>query len=88
MNVRTLCFSASLLISLAAPSYAQTEDQSASEPARPKEQPSNRMFGVIPNYATVEHPTEIDPIGAGLKFKMASLNTFDPYVYPFVGFQA
>jgi opacity protein-like surface antigen len=46
---------------------------------------SNRMFGVLPNYATVEGPTEVPPISASQKFKLASLNTFDPYVYPFVG---
>jgi hypothetical protein len=46
---------------------------------------SNRMFGVLPNYATVEGPSEVPPIGASLKFKLAALNTFDPYVYPFVG---
>jgi hypothetical protein len=45
----------------------------------------NRMFGVLPNYSTVEDPTAIAPISAGLKFKLAALNTFDPYVYPFVG---
>jgi hypothetical protein len=43
------------------------------------------MFGVLPNYATVEGPTEVPPISASLKFKLAALNTFDPYVYPFVG---
>jgi hypothetical protein len=46
---------------------------------------STRMFGVLPNYATVEGPTEVPPISASLKFKLAALNTFDPYVYPFVG---
>jgi hypothetical protein len=43
------------------------------------------MFGVLPNYATVEGPTEVPRISASLKFKLATLNTFDPYVYPFVG---
>jgi len=47
-----------------------------------------RMFGVLTNYATVEHPTTIEPISAGQKFKMMSMNTFDPYVYPFIGFVA
>lgn len=46
---------------------------------------SNRMFGVLPNYATVEDPAEVPPISASVKFKLAALNTFDPYVYPFVG---
>jgi hypothetical protein len=51
-------------------------------------QEGKRMFGVLPNYATVEHPAEIEPISAGQKFKMMSMNTFDPYVYPFIGFEA
>jgi len=43
-----------------------------------------RMFGVLPNYTTIEHATDVQPIGAGRKFQMAALNSFDPYVYPFV----
>ncbi len=46
------------------------------------------MFGVLPNYATVENGAAITPITAGQKFKLASLNTFDPYVYLFVGAEA
>jgi hypothetical protein len=50
--------------------------------------PGNHMFGVLPNYSTVENATDITAVGARAKLTMASLNTFDPYVYPFVGFQA
>jgi hypothetical protein len=44
----------------------------------------SHMFGVLPNYMTVERAGNIPPIGAHQKFKLASLETFDPYVYPFV----
>jgi hypothetical protein len=43
------------------------------------------MFGVLPNYATVENGAAATAITTRQKFRMASLNTFDPYVYPFVG---
>ncbi len=46
------------------------------------------MFGVLPNYTTVEGAKVYAPVAAGQKFRMAALNTFDPYVYPFVAFVA
>jgi hypothetical protein len=46
------------------------------------------MFGVLPNYSTVENASEIEPVSGTQKIKIASMTTFDPYVYPFVGFQA
>jgi hypothetical protein len=67
---------------------AGTPDMDIPEASQPPGQQSKRMFGVLPNYATVEHPARIDPISAGQKFKMMSMNTFDPYVYPFIGFEA
>ena len=47
--------------------------------------PGRRMFGVLPNYATVEGGTRIRPISAREKFHLAKLNSFDPVLYPFVG---
>jgi hypothetical protein len=46
------------------------------------------LFGVLPNYTTVEQTMDAGRVTAHDKFAMASLNTFDPYVYPFVGFVA
>ena len=43
------------------------------------------MFGVLPNYATVEGASRIDPISAGRKFELAKMNSFDPFLFPFVG---
>jgi hypothetical protein len=43
------------------------------------------MFGVMPNYSTVEGTTAVEPIGTRQKFKLAALNTFDPYTFAFAG---
>jgi hypothetical protein len=43
---------------------------------------------MLPNNATVEGASEIDPISSGEKFKLGAENSFDPYIYPFVGFTA
>jgi hypothetical protein len=45
----------------------------------------DRMFGVLPNYSTVEGAHQVSPITTKQAFMMAAQNTFDPYVYPFVG---
>lgn len=52
--------------------------------AQQPEEPS-RIFGVMPNYGTVEDAASVQPLSAGQKFHMAALYAFDPYVYPFVG---
>jgi hypothetical protein len=46
------------------------------------------MFGVLPNYATVEGASTIMPLSPREKFKLAKMNSFDPMLYPFVGFIA
>jgi hypothetical protein len=50
--------------------------------------PDPHMFGIFPNHATVEDEQNAPPVGARQKFAMASENTFDPWVYPFIGFVA
>ncbi len=45
----------------------------------------DRLFGVLPNYSTVEGVDHVPPVSAGDKFRMAGLTSFDPYVFPFVG---
>src|SRR5262245_42371568 len=49
---------------------------------------SGRLFGIFPNHTAVEGATEIEPVTASQKFKMAGLNTFDPVIYAFVGVMA
>jgi hypothetical protein len=48
----------------------------------------NRIFGVLPNYSTVERHTDVPPITTKATFKMFALGSFDPYVFPFVAFTA
>ena len=52
-----------------------------------------RLFGVLPNYTTVDEsdaddtPTgDVPAVSRPHLFKLASESTFDPVVYPFVGF--
>jgi hypothetical protein len=46
------------------------------------------MFGVFPNHTTVEGAREIAPTTTRERFTMAVQNSFDPYLFPFVGFVA
>ena len=46
---------------------------------------SDRMFGVLPNYTTVEEGTRASRVTTRQTFQMAALGSFDPYVFPFVG---
>ena len=43
------------------------------------------MFGVLPNYATVEEGQAAAGLTTQQSFQMAALGSFDPYVLPFVG---
>lgn len=49
---------------------------------------NDRVFLVMPNYLTVENASTAPRISAGEKFKLATLDTFDWFVYPFIGVQA
>jgi len=62
---------------------AATDAQDAAPPKRP-----DRVFGVLPNYGTVEEATNAPAITTTATFWMAALNAFDPYVFPFVGVTA
>lgn len=50
-------------------------------------QPKNdRIFGVIPNYRTVENPQlKIQPLPTKDTFKLGAEDSFDPYAYPVAG---
>jgi hypothetical protein len=45
----------------------------------------DRIFGVLPNYATVEGASAIGPITTRQMFVMTARNSFDPSVFTFVG---
>ena len=49
---------------------------------------SDHMFGVLPNYATVEEDAIAPRLTIRQTFQMAALGSFDPYVFPFVGVMA
>ena len=54
------------------------------KPAQPEKK--DRIFGVIPNYRTVERPGHvITPISAKQKFGLAVEDGFDPYAYFIAG---
>ena len=59
----------------------------AAAPVSAEEQ--GRLFGVLPNYATVDRRTapgeEVPPISNKQLFKLADLSSYDPAVFPFVG---
>ncbi len=48
----------------------------------------NRIFGLMPNYTTVEGFGKVEPITSAKSFKMAALDSFDPFVYPLFAFIA
>ena len=51
-------------------------------------QKHDRLFGVIPNYTTVETEDKFGPLSTKGKFKLAADSSFDPYTFPFIGFIA
>jgi len=76
----------------AAPGQQKQSKQTNSEPAQTASQnttPGNdRLFGVLPNYLTVENEARVPPLTSGGKFRLVAKNAFDPAIYPFVGFLA
>jgi hypothetical protein len=69
--------------SSSAPAPAASGDTSSSDTGS-----KDRIFGVLPNYTTVEGAATVKPITSGQSFKMAALDSFDPFVYPLFGFIA
>src|SRR5690242_16799309 len=68
------------------PPSAQAGSNSEAKSANPDQVKNDRIFGVIPNYRTVERPTQvIVPISAKEKFKLAAEDSFDPYAYFIAG---
>src|SRR5215831_5385451 len=71
-------------------STTETANQPAQHPDTPQEtKKHDRIFGVIPNYRTVEDENkEPASIGAGEKFKLGLQDSFDYYAYPAAGLYA
>ncbi len=68
------------------PSQSSGDEQPPAADASPDSK--NRIFGVMPNYTTVEGFGTVEPITTAQSFKMAALDSFDPFVYPLFGFIA
>ena len=68
------------------PSGSQTSTNSE-PPAADSVQPKNdRIFGVLPNYRTVENPNiRMGPLSTKGKFKLALEDSFDPYACVIAG---
>jgi hypothetical protein len=92
---RELCSSRTLalFVLLCAAGFAQAQQPPPSEPQAASNNDSkpstsdpltnDRIFGVIPNYRTVEDPTQvIVPLSTKQKFKIAAGDSFDYYAYP------
>jgi hypothetical protein len=60
----------------------------AQDPVTDPDTPPDRIFGVLPNFGTVENGMTVPPITTAQRFRIASLSTFDPFVYPFVALTA
>jgi len=44
-----------------------------------------RVFGILPNYTTVERDATVSPLSRRWMLEATAKNTFDPYVFPLVG---
>lgn len=71
---------------------AQVDDKSSGD-VRSEVQGQNtvntdRLFGVLPNYATVETEHQFGPLSTKDKFKLTADSMFDPVTFPFIGFVA
>jgi hypothetical protein len=68
-------------------SFGSQTATNSEPPAADSVQPKNdRIFGVLPNYRTVENPTiRMGPLSAKGKFKLAVEDSFDPYAYGIAG---
>jgi hypothetical protein len=62
----------------------QTNEPAADKKPERSSKP-DRMFGMLPNYGTVEDTAPVPAITTRATFRMAALNSFDPVVFPFVG---
>ena len=83
-----------------APAAANTASQSGSQETGKQGDPretgredqiaprNDRLFGVIPNYTTVENEDRFSPLSTRGKFKLALDSSIDPYTFPFIGFIA
>ena len=46
---------------------------------------NDRLFGVVPNYTTVESDQRFSPVSAKGKYRLWLDSSIDPYTFPFIG---
>jgi hypothetical protein len=64
----------------------QPSTSSGPPPADSVQPKNDRIFGILPNYRTVENPNiRMAPLSAKGKFKLAIEDSFDPYAYVIAG---
>lgn len=71
-----------------APEPAETSKASQPDPAgnvNPSQTPDKRIFGVLPNYRTVEDTGGVEPLTAHRKFYIAAKDSFDYPIYFLAG---
>ena len=76
-----------LILACAATASAQGQPPASTDAQQPAPH-DKRIFGVLPNYATVDRDEQLPPLTTKQRFRLAELNSFDPFVYPFVGVTA
>jgi hypothetical protein len=71
-------------------SAGSTGTPATTDGQKPDEKKSNddHIFGVLPNYTSVEHGQQAPPLTTTATFAMASEGAFDKVVYPFTAFTA
>jgi hypothetical protein len=58
-------------------------------PIQDQTSPQNdRLFWTLPNYLTIENERNVPPATVGQKFMLVTKDTFDPVIYPYIGFLA
>ena len=73
------------------PANTSSASTSAGQQGQPQGQNTlntDRLFGVLPNYATVETEHEFGPLSVKDKFKLTADSMFDPVTFPFIGLEA
>jgi hypothetical protein len=74
-RLHQLCAIVGVTFCISCPTFAQEA---------PRETP-DRILGLLPNFTAVEDPDAAPPITTTAGFRMATQNSFDPAVFPFVG---
>jgi hypothetical protein len=62
-----------------------TANQPVPDPKVPQD---DRILWTLPNYLTVENASSLPPLTAGQKFALIAKDTFDPFVFAFIGLES